>query len=322
MSLDSNKKIGELFEIAQLLSLFIILIGLFFGSMFAFESYFISIPVSFGLVIFLYKLLEILINKRMERNRASVNLGASALWALFVVCAIPTNILIIHMFNVEFFEKQAIKDVGNNKIACLEDLQRNYGNTYNSFLSTKKNNLIADLTLYNAGSLKKADVINNNSITSEEIDLIDRSTPLNLEMSVDSSIITPIRQKFILKNTAIFGADFSTYISEQRNNIELFKHFQQNKTLNDLNLKLQKTRDSILPFLQAETGNSITFSNVCLDENSLINSPIRLLAKQLGIFTLIILALTNGLLLLPYFLSPKKVFRSSGGGINNVKTFD
>lgn len=322
MALDSNKKIGELFEIAQLLSLFIILIGLFFGSMFAFDNYFITIPVSFGLVILLYKLLEILINKRMERNRASVNLGASALWALFVVCAIPTNILIIHMFNVEFFEKQAIKDVGNNKIACLEDLQRNYTASYNSFLTSKKNNLIADLTLYNAGSLNKDVVISNNKITSEEIDLIDRSTPLNMELSIDSSIINPIRQKFVAKNTSIFGTDFQNYISVQRNNIEQFKHFQQNKTLNDLNLKLEKTRDSILPFLKTETGQAATFSNVCLDENSLITSPMKLFFKQLGFYTLIILLLTNGLLLLPYFLSPKKVFRSSGGGINNVKTFD
>jgi hypothetical protein len=226
------------------------------------------------------------------------------------------------MFNVEFFEKQAIKDVGNNKITCLEDLQRNYESAYNSFLANKRNNLIADLTLYNAGSLNKDVVVSNNKITSEEIDLIDRSTPLNMELSIESSIINPIRHKFVAKNTAIFGTDFQNYITEQRNNIEQFKHFQQNKTLNDLNLKLEKTRDSILPFLETETGQAETFSNVCLDENSLITSPMKLLFKQFGVFTLFILLLTNGLLLLPYFLSPKKVFRSSGGGINNVKTFD
>ncbi len=315
MALNSNKKIGELFEVAQLASLFVILIGLFFGSMFAFDSYFISIPVSFGIVILLYKLLEILINKRMERNRENVNMGASALWALFVVCAIPTNILIVHMFNVEFTEKQAIKDVGNNKIACLDSLHSKYTSTYETYLGQIKHDL---LTYIDTKNYEKAVKI---GLDKDDLNFWHKKSDLEIASFIDSFYISPSRNTFIVKDSVVFGSNFQTYIAEQRNNIQQFKHFQQNKTLNDLNFKLEKTRDSIVPFLKEKTKTDLIFNNICIDDNSLISSPLRLFRKQLGLSTLFILLLTNGLLLLPYFLSPKKVYGSTGG-INNVKTYD
>jgi hypothetical protein len=314
MSLDSNKKIGELFEIAQMVSLFVILIGLFFGSMFAFDSYFLSIPVSFGLVIALYKLIQILIDKRMERNRGSSNMGINVLWLLFVVVAIPTNILILHMFNVEFFEKQEIQNVGIKKIDCLDSLHTSYTNSYNGYCIGQKNNLITKLKFKDFDSTLK--IVNQEQFKS--ILLIQEAERENY---IDTNIIKPWRQKFELKDSFIFGSNFPQYLIEQRDNINQFKHFKQNKTLNDINLKLQQTRDSIIPFLQNEIGINLSFNNVCIDENSLINSPLILTRKQFGVFTLLIVILTNGLLLLPYFLSPKKVFHNTAGH-NDVKTFE
>ena len=78
MSTESKEKIKILIENAQYVCLFIILVGMFIGTMYAHgASIFIAIPLSFGLIFLMNYIIGILIALRKETRptAASFNLG-------------------------------------------------------------------------------------------------------------------------------------------------------------------------------------------------------------------------------------------------------
>jgi hypothetical protein len=307
----NTSKAESLVEFGLLASLFIILIGLFTGTMYAFDcNLFLSIPISFGSIFLLYKLLDVLIGLRMETKKNSPNIGKIGLWLFFALVSIPVNIFIIHMFNVEIFEKKNIQASGLQKIDCLDQLHKQYNLSFNAFLSAKRSNLVTDIQRLNLGLTSKNVVAKINNIDPQQIDLIDRTSLITIESGVDSNIIVFEKMKFTRKESMVFG-DYQQFSDSLRNILIGWQRFSINNTMDQLNEKLRLSSDTLGAFLFKYAGKKLSPPAQLCTEPSMINQPLAMKQKHLDASFFLIIVLVNGLLLLPYFLSPKKQYRNS-----------
>ncbi|NBW59531.1 MAG: hypothetical protein EBR41_03055, partial [Crocinitomicaceae bacterium] len=78
--MSKTSKIESLIQFTQFVSLFIILVGIFLGSMYIFDAnLFLSAIICFGLVVILYYFIDIMIAARMDTKKGGVNFGMKML---------------------------------------------------------------------------------------------------------------------------------------------------------------------------------------------------------------------------------------------------
>ena len=321
--MSKTNKIQNFVQLTQYISLFIILIGLFLGSMYAFDSnLFISIPLSFGLVTLLYYFSDFIIAEKMDRKKSGFKIGVKMLWILFIVVAIPVNILILHSLNVELYEKTEIQNVANQKINLLRQLKADYTANYEAYLKVKKSKLTTDVYQYEQGLLTVEQVASQNNVSQELINSLDRTSLIAAENSIETALISYDRKKFLRQDTMIFG-NTNTYLEQKSQVINGWDRFAVNNTLNELDAYLPTTYNKLNVFLQTNANSTLTFNKTVADQQTLIAQPISLLVKHIGISSLLIVFLTNLLLLAPYLLAPSKAFKprkkqsskTSSGGV-------
>ena len=321
--MSKTNKIQNLVQLTQYISLFIILIGLFLGSMYAYDAnLFISIPLSFGLVTLLYYFSDFIIAEKMDRKKAGFKIGVKMLWLIFIVSAIPVNILILHSLNVELHEKTEIQNIANQKINLLRQLKTDYTANYEAYLKVKKSELTTDVYQYEQGLLTVEQVASKNNVSEQFINSLDRNSLIAAENSVETALISYDRKKFLRQDTMIFG-NTNTYLEQKSQVINGWERFAVNNTLNDLDKYLPETYNKLNVFLQTNANSTLTYNKTVAEQKTLITQPISLLIKHLGISSLLIVFLTNLLLLTPYFLAPSKEYkprkkqssRTSSGGV-------
>ena len=307
--MESNSKVESLVEFGLLASLFVILTGLFLGTMYAFDcNLFLSIPVSFGSIFLLYKLLDVLIGLRMETKKNSPHLGKVGLWTFFVLISLPVNLYINHMFNVEIFEKKNIQAAGNQKIACLDELQKQYNTSFSAFLAARRSNLVTDIQRVGTGMLSINQAAQNNKIQTSQIEVIDRSSLITIEAGVDSNIILYEKMKFTRKESQVFGGDYKKFNDSLGIILNSWQRFALNGAMKQLDEKLRLSSDTLGAFLFRHTGKQLSPPGQLCTEASPINQPLTMLQKHLDPSLLMIVFLVNALLLLPYFLAPQKTY--------------
>jgi hypothetical protein len=321
--MSKTSKIQSLIQLSQYISLFVILIGLFLGSMYAFDAnLFISIPLSFGLVTLLYYFSDIIIAEKMDRKKAGIKIGVKMLWVLFIIVAIPVNILIVHSLNVELHEKTEIQNVGNQKIELLRQLKTDYTTNYEAYLKKKKSQLTTDVYQFEQGLLTIEQVASRNDVSEELINSLDRTSLIAAENSVETALISYDRKKFLRQDTMIFG-NTNTYLEQKSQVINGWERFAVNNTLNELDEYLPTTYNKLNVFLQTNANSTLTYNKIIAEQKTLIAQPISLLGKHIGISSLLIVFMTNLLLLAPYLLAPSKVYnpnkkqgtKASQGGV-------
>jgi hypothetical protein len=308
-----QSKAESLVQTGLLISLFIILIGLFVGTMYAFDcNLFLSLPLSFGTVILLHKVLDILIGLRMDTKKNSPHFGVIGLWSFLGLLAIPVNLYINHMVNVEIMEKTEIQLSGNRKVNCLDQLHQQYNKSYNAWLDTRRSNIVTDIkqSLENPRKFPLNQVAQNNNITVEQIRQIDRQSMITIQAGVDSNIILYDRMKFTRKEAQIFG-NYQNYKDSVDRVFGSWQRFSLNKALASLDEKIKLSSDTLGAFLLRYTKKPLDAADPVCTLPSMINRPIDLLVKHLGPSFFLILLLVNGLLVLPYFLAPKKTYRTN-----------
>jgi hypothetical protein len=306
--MSKTNKIQNLVQLTQYISLFIILIGLFLGSMYAFDSnLFISIPLSFGLVTLLYYFSDFIIAEKMARKKAGFKIGVKMLWLLFIVSAIPVNILILHSLNVELHEKTEIQNIANQKINLLRQLKNDYTASYEGYLKIKKSNITTDVYQYGQGILSIELVAQKNNVSNELINSLDNTSLIAAENAIETALISYDRKKFLRQDTMIFG-NTTIYLEQKSQIINGWERFAINNALNELDEYLPETYNKLNSFLQETAYKTLVYNKSIADQKTLIAQPIPLLLKHLGISSIFILILTNLLLLAPYLLAPSKVY--------------
>jgi hypothetical protein len=322
--MSKTNKIESLIQFTQFASLFIILVGIFLGSMYIFEAnLFLSALISFGLVAILYYFIDIMIAARMDTKKNGLNLGMKVLWIIFIATAIPVNLLIMHTFNIEISEKAEIQRIGKENIETLRKLKVDYQSSYESYLKEKRGQLIADINQSNAGLLSADEVAQKNKVNLEFVNQIDKTSLMTITSGVDSSYIRFERQKFLREDTAIFG-NTESYLNRKNEIISGWQRFALNEALNDLDKYLPLTHAKLNQFLQSKAGKTLQYNKSEAEMKTNINKPLDLLLLRFGIVHLILLILVNALLLTPYFIAPKKVYKApkkDGGTIGDVKTY-
>lgn len=302
-------KIQSFVQLTQYISLFIILIGLFLGSMYAYDAnLFISIPLSFGLVTLLYYFSDIIIAEKMDRKKAGIKIGVKMLWVLFIISAIPVNILILHSLNVELYEKTEIQNIANQKIDLLRQLKTDYTANYEAYLKDKKSTLTTDVYQYEQGLLTIEQIANKHKVTEEFINSLDRTSLIAAENSIETALISYDRKKFLRQDTMIFG-NTNTYLEQKSQVINGWERFAVNNTLNELDEYLPTTYNKLNVFLQTNANITLSYNKAVADQKTLIAQPISMLTKHIGISSLLIVLLTNLLLLAPYILAPSKGYK-------------
>jgi hypothetical protein len=94
--------------------------------------------------------------------------------------------------------------------------------------------------------------------------------------------------------------------------------------LSDLDKYLPLTYSKLNQFLESKAGKTLVYNKAEAEMKTNINKPMDLLLLRFGIVHLILLILVNALLLTPYFIAPKKVYKApkkDGGTIGDVKTY-
>jgi len=305
-------KIQSFIQLIQYISLFIILIGLFLGSMYVFDSnLFISIPLSFGLVTLLYFFSDIIIAEKMERKKSGFKIGVKMLWALYIVSAIPVNVFILHSLNVELYEKTEIQNIANQKIKLLRQLKNDYTASYEGYLKVKKSNLTTDVYQFGQGILSVEQVAQKNKVSIELINSLDNTSLIAAENAIETALISYDRKKFLRQDTMIFG-NTTSYLEQKSQIINGWERFAVNNVLNELDEYLPETYNKLNSFLQENAYKTLVYNKSIADQKTLITQPIPLLIKHVGISSFIILILTNLLLLTPYLLAPSKVYKPRG----------
>lgn len=321
MSTESKEKIKILIENAQYICLFIVLVGMFMGSMYAHgANIFASIPLSFGLIFLMNYIIGILIALRKETrpSAASFNLGKVPWWGLYILLALPINYYTVHMFNVEFGELENTQKLAIEKKTFISKLDTNTKNKINKFYESQKLALFTDYQKIASGSDNVTAIAARYRLKPERITSIHGNNVDELQADIEDAL-KPQKDSLLKRITPCFELDNDTIDFIEKHN------FKQKLAVDYLDRQLVLIRDTfpritssystigLNPPSPAEIQNLI-------NKKSAIESPRALLSSN-PVKTLISLLIINGIILLPVFLSERRKAPPKSDKINTVTTY-
>lgn len=295
---------------AQQVSLFILLVSLFLGSLYMFDgSLLVAIPTSVILVAGMYYIGQHMVSAKMGKKRSGFSFGDRVLWIIYAIISIPVTFIVLHAFNVEIQERQTIEQQGLEKVKALSDLKLEYQNTYESFLNQTEVNMNYFIPNYLNDILSTDDLKRKINVNDAFISGIDPNNPT----SSVHSYISIERMKFQTADTSLFG-DTQKYLNLQEGKIRNFSRLSINFVLSDLDEKLKLSKKKLNDYLIKNTrGRKLEFKVESYTKATLIAQPLALFQKQLNPMLLVIILLIHGLLLLPYLMAPARSYTSTSG---------
>jgi hypothetical protein len=321
MSTESKERIKVLIENAQYVCLFIILVGMFMGTMYAFgASILVSIPLSFGLIFLLHFILNVLITLRKERrpSAASFNLGSGIWWGFYMVISLPISFYTMHMLNVEVVELGNARKIGKEKFEFIEIWKTQIASSVDKGFNNKVTATYTDFLAFKSNILSEDQVAQRNGLTASRVKNIHGETRYKIREN--------IVQAFAAKKDTLVSSISRCFTAYPTNALErLGKHnFKQQQVLDTLGVTLQNMGNLKKLQLQVEGVNFNVPSDLelqnQLDKVSLINRPWELFKKRpfSGFFFMVIV---NLVILLPVLLSKRRKAPPSSDKINTVTTY-
>jgi len=321
MPTESKEKIKILIENAQYVCLFIVLVGMFIGTMYAHgASIFVSIPLSFGLIFLMNYIIGILIALRKETRptAASFNMGKAPWWGLYILVALPINYYTVHMFNVEFSELENTRNLALEKVRVIDTLKTNTTQLVDQHFESQSLALYTDYLKIASGTDNAPAIAARYGLTVQRVSSIHGNTPEELQADTRDAlkpqklaIVKRITPCFELKEDSIDKINAHT--------------FKQKLALDYLDRHLALIRDSFpviassYPTVGWSVPNTSEIQKL-LDKKSAIDSPSSLLRSN-PLLTLFSLVLINGIILLPVFLTERRKAPPKSGRSNSVTTY-
>jgi hypothetical protein len=321
MPTESKEKIKILIENAQYVCLFIVLVGMFIGTMYAHgASMFVSIPLSFGLIFLMNYIIGILIALRKETRptAASFNLGKAPWWGLYILVALPINYYTVHMFNVEFSELENTRKLAVEKRTFINNLEANAKDKIEKHFESQSLALYTDYLKIASGTDNATAIAARYGLTVQRVSSIHGNTPEELQDDTKTAL-NPQKDSILNRISTSMELDKDTINFIEAHN------FKQKLAVDYLDRHLALIRDSF-PLI-ASSYPTINWSipdpsgiQKLLDKKSAIDSPSSSLTSN-PILTLISLLLINGIILLPVFLSERRKAPPKSGRSNSVTTY-
>lgn len=324
MSTDSKEKIKLLIENSQYVCLFIVLIGLFIGTMYAHgASLFLSIPISFGLIFLMNYVIGILISLRKETrpSSSSFNMGKVPWWGIYILISLPISFYTIHMFNVEFGELENTRSIGSEKIKFISDckakseaiIKKHYEN---QGLALRTDFMaIEDLTNPVEKAEKADEIAEKFNISAERVINIIGDTEeeklQNTKMAFDNQ-----KGKLNKRIEPCFDLDINSTGKLAMHN------FKQKEVIDALDTRLQLMKDSLeiikadYSTIQLELPASSDIE-LELNKKSLIDQP-SILLRSNPFSSIVLVLIINLIILLPLFLSERRKAPPKSNKINTV----
>ncbi|NDB35293.1 MAG: hypothetical protein EB023_08095, partial [Flavobacteriia bacterium] len=281
MSTESKERIKTLIENSQYLCLFIVLVGMFIGTMYAFNaSFFISIPLSFGLIFLVNYVLNILITLRKERRPSQVtfNLGSNVWWGAYVVIAIPISFYTVHMFNVEFGELKHTREIGQDKITFITKWQSKVNESIENGFDSKVLATYTDYLNYKSNLLSAQQVANRNGLTENRIINIHGASPSEIKGNI-SDAFKKTKDSLVNATSQCFS-HFDTSAADKLGKHN-FEQFNVIKELDSTILSMKELRrfQNTVQGVYIEVPSEIDFQKQ-VEAVSLINRPLALFEKH------------------------------------------
>jgi hypothetical protein len=321
MSTESKEKIKILIENAQYVCLFIILVGMFIGTMYAHgASIFIAIPLSFGLIFLMNYIIGILIALRKETRptAASFNLGKASWWGLYILVALPINYYTVHMFNVEFSELENTRNLAAEKQTFINTLKTNTTGKIEKHFESQSLALYTDYLKIASGTDNATAIAARYGLTEQRVSSIHGDTPEELQADTREAL-NPQKDSIVKRITPCLELNEDTITVIEAHN------FKQKLAVDYLDRHLDLIRDSFSTVASSYPTIGLSVPDPSeiqklLDKKSAIDSPSSSLTSN-PVLTLISLLLINGIILLPVFLSERRKAPPKSDKINTVTTY-
>lgn len=317
---------------AQIISLVLTFVLVFLGTMYAFNSWIISIVCALFSDFLIFVLIDHFIKQKQILNRKGYSKKTYLFLFTYAVLVIPTSVFTIHALNVEYFEKAVAISNSGKKIKYIQDLENFYTTEYKAFIQENE----ANIMLLVADGRKYKESKNTNGLSAVRADL--QAPPLNLTPGAidrlinmqDASQVAAIIHGVSAEEDTLFNKA-KLRIQENFMNLEnmdlkirKWNRFNVLNVTEKLDVRLKAERDSLNAELKKSTSSyrsMDSFKKFSIEED-LVSHPIDLLlAKQSPLIILFVL-LFQALLLLPYWLTKKPKYRSTsrsssqGGGMS------
>jgi len=317
--------------IAQIISLVLTFVLVFLGTIYAFNSWMISIVSAVLSDFLIFVLIDHFIKQKQILNRKGYSKKTYLFLLTYAILVLPTSVFTIHALNVEFFEKTVAIDNSSKKIKYIQDLETYYTTEYKSFIQENE----ASIMLLVADGRKYKGSNNANALAQIKSNL--QAPPLNLSPAgidrlitiepsqVSGQIHSISAQEDTLFNIAKLRIQ-ENFMSLENMDLKIRKwnRFNVLNITEKLDVRLKAERDSLNAELKKSTNSyrsMDSFKKFSIQED-LVSHPIDLLmAKQSPLIFLFVLVFQT-LLLLPYWLTKKPKYKSTsrssnqGGGIS------
>ena len=318
MSTDSKDKIKLLIENAQYVCLFIVLIGLFIGTMYAHgASLFLSIPISFGLIFLMNYVIGILISLRKETrpSSSSFNMGKVPWWGIYILISLPISFYTIHMFNVEFGELENTRSIGSEKIKFISDCKAKSEAIINKHYENQGLALYTDYGKMLSGIITAETIAEKYNISADRVTNIIGNNE-GEKMQDTKKAFDNQKGKLNKRIEPCFDLDINSTGKLAMHN------FKQKEVIDALDTRLQLMKDSLeiikadYSTIQLELPASSDIE-LELNKKSLIDQPLVLLRSN-PFSSIVLVLIINLIILLPLFLSERRKAPPKSNKINTV----
>ena len=318
--------------IAQIISLVLTFVLVFLGTIYAFNSWMISIVSAVLSDFLIFVLIDHFIKQKQILNRKGYSKKTYLFLLTYAVLVLPTSVFTIHALNVEYFEKAVAIDNSGKKIKYIQDLESFYTSEYKAFIQENESDimrLVADGRKYKVAK-------NQNGLAGIRANL--QAPPLNLTPGAidrlinmqDASQVAAVIHGVSTEEDTLFNKSKlriqENFMSLENMDLKIRKwnRFNVLNITEKLDVRLKAERDSLNAELKKSTNSyrsMDSFKKFSIQED-MVSHPIDLLmAKQSPLIFLFVVVFQT-LLLLPYWLTKKPKYKSAsrsgnqGGGIS------
>ncbi len=334
--MSENRK-SSLVTVAQSISMIVTFVLVFLGSLYAHNSWIVSIIVSSLSILLVFVLINHFIEQKERLNRTGYKAKTYLFLVIYALLILPTSFYGLHAFNVEFFEKdKAIKNV-EKKIQYVKSMEGMYDVAYKKFIEDNKSKITAlnakarglMLNMGNDPNLMNEIAVIKSELQSEPLVLSPGAVNSLLSCDVSQVVgiisagyVAPLDTAFSAVKRRIQGNYNS--LDELNNKAHKWNRFSVLKTLKSIDERIVDERDSLSFQLEKMTYQTENLKGLppLKTEDLLIDNPFQLLAEKQEPLIFILIIIFQSLLLLPYWLTKKPNYsRITGSSEQKLDVF-
>jgi hypothetical protein len=294
-------------KLIQALGLGVTLLSSFYGGVYLFGGHWeYAFPVSIICVVALYYLVIYFCQAKEARRKKGYQPLFYYLFGAYGVLSIFLSFLVLHFYNVEINEKDEIQKIGMNKLYGLKSVYKNFDEEADSLFVTMSYVVLGDINKsINHGTPLMDFSEAPYELNSDAIERLKAAASVNKLSDALGQIMGQRRNRLSAKKVNLLGQTDKEYFGQNELYIKNWNRLGITATLNDLDQRIINDYKQLNGELEKVSGGtySITVSTSEFLKNSLLNEPLNLAGKHMGIMTFIVLLFFQLLILLPYFLT-------------------